>query len=58
MNPFERLMEGAVDQIDAAIWNGDLFHNQEHIDRFRDMMERWERGLQECESIVNRKEKR
>lgn len=50
---YQRLEDGAMDDIDAAIWNGDLFHNQDNIDAFREMMTRWERGLQSCEDILN-----
>jgi hypothetical protein len=42
-----------MDEIDAAVWSGDMFHNRENIRAFRDMMARWERGLQMCEDILN-----
>jgi hypothetical protein len=42
-----------MDEIDAAIWSGDLFHNRANIAAFRSMMERWERGLKMCEDILN-----
>ena len=50
---YKRLEEDAMDEIDAAIWSGDTFHNRENIKAFRDMMARWERGLQSCEDILN-----
>ena len=50
---YERLEDGPMDEIDAAVWTGDMFHNRENIKAFRDMMSRWERGLQEAESIIN-----
>ncbi len=50
---YERLEDGAMDEIDAAIWSGDLFHNRDNISEFRAMMARWERGLKMCEDILN-----
>ena len=41
-----------MDEIDAAIWSGDIFHNRANIAAFRDMMARWERGMQSCEDIL------
>jgi hypothetical protein len=54
---YQQLEDGAMDEIDAAIWSGDTFHNRENIKQFRDMMARWERGLQEAEDIVTELEK-
>jgi len=50
---YERLEDGPMDEIDAAIWSGDLFHNRSNISEFRAMMARWERGLKMCEDILN-----
>lgn len=50
---YERLEDGPMDEIDAAIWSSDLFHNRDNIRSFRDMMARWERGLKMCEDILN-----
>jgi len=50
---YKKLEDGAIDDIDAAIWSGDTFHNRENIKAFRDMMARWERGMQSCEDILN-----
>jgi len=50
---YQRLEEGPIDEIDAAIWNGDIFHNRANIAAFREMMQRWERGLKMCEDILN-----
>jgi hypothetical protein len=50
---YKQLEDGAMDEIDAAVWSGDLFHNRDNIRAFRDMMARWERGLQMCEDILN-----
>lgn len=49
---YERLEDGPMDEIDAAIWDGDTFHNRENIAAFRKMMARWERGLLEAEDIL------
>jgi hypothetical protein len=54
---YQLLEDGAMDEIDAAIWSGDTFHHRENIKAFRDMMARWERGLQEAEDIVTELEK-
>lgn len=50
---YTRLEFGAIDEIDAAIWSGDTFHNRENIAALRAMMARWERGLQENEAILD-----
>jgi hypothetical protein len=50
---YERLEDGPMDEIDAAIWSGDMFHNRDNISEFRAMMARWERGLKMCEDILN-----
>jgi hypothetical protein len=50
---YKQLMDGPIDEIDAAIWSGDTFHHRDNIVAFREMMARWERGLQSCESILD-----
>lgn len=50
---YKRLEAGPIDEIDAAIWSGDMFHSRENIAAFRTMMARWEQGLQSCEDILN-----
>ena len=55
--PYKHLEDGAMDEIDAAVWTGDMFYNRDNIKAFRDMMSRWERGLQEAEAIVTEMEK-
>jgi len=49
---YQQLEDGAMDEIDAAVFTGDVFHNAENIKAFRSMMARWERGLKECENII------
>jgi hypothetical protein len=53
---YDRLDSGPIDEIDSAVWSGDLFHNRENIRAFRDMMARWERGLKEAEDILSEME--
>ena len=50
---YQRLEDGPMDEIDAAIWSGDTFHSRANIAAFREMLARWERGLQSCEDILN-----
>lgn len=54
---YDRLNEGPMDEIDAAIWSGDMFHDRENIADFRSLMARWEKGLKEAESILEEMEK-
>lgn len=54
---YNRLADGAIDEIDAAIWTGDMFHDRENIAAFRDIMDRWEKGLKEAEGILTELEK-
>jgi hypothetical protein len=41
---YDELEDGAIDEIDAAIWSGDMFHNRENIHAFRGMMARWKKA--------------
>jgi hypothetical protein len=50
---YNKLEEGPMDEIDAAVWSGDTFHNRANIAAFRSMMARWENGLQMCEVILS-----
>lgn len=50
---YKKLENGPMDEIDAAVWSSDMFHNRKNIAAFRDMMARWERGLKECEQIID-----
>jgi hypothetical protein len=53
---YNRLENGPMDEIDAAVWSGDMFHNRANIAAFREQMARWEQGLAEAEAIVNEME--
>jgi hypothetical protein len=37
---YKRLEDGAMDEIDAAVWSGDMFHNRANIAAMREMMSR------------------
>jgi hypothetical protein len=50
---YEELVDGAIDEIDAALFSGDTFHDEEAIEDFRRIMERWERRLVEIKSILD-----
>ena len=50
---YTRLEDGPMDEIDAAIWSGDMFHNRENIAAFRTMMARWEQGLKDAEELLD-----
>jgi hypothetical protein len=50
---YDNLEAGPMDDIDAAVWSGDMFHNRANIAAFREMMARWERGLKMCEDILS-----
>ncbi len=48
---YARLEDGAIDEIDAALFTGDIFMIQSNRDDFVRMMERWERQLKVWEDI-------
>ena len=50
---YDNLEASPMDDIDAAVWSGDMFHNRANIAAFREMMARWERGLKMCEDILS-----
>jgi hypothetical protein len=50
---YDNLEAGPMNDIDAAVWSGDMFHNRANIAAFREMMARWERGLKMCEDILS-----
>jgi hypothetical protein len=50
---YNKLEEGPMDEIDAALFSGDTFHDEEAIEDFRRIMERWERRLVEIKSILD-----
>jgi hypothetical protein len=46
-------VEKATQEIDAAIFSGDAFHEDAARDKLRDMMARWERGLIEFDAMAD-----
>jgi hypothetical protein len=53
---YNRLENGPMDDIDAAVFSGAIFHNRTNIAAFREQMARWERGLKQAEQIVTEAE--
>ena len=51
---YDRLENGPIDEIDAAVFNGDKFMDLDNIAAFRLMLERWERQLKKWEEIAKR----
>lgn len=49
LNKFTQLEDGAIDEIDAAIYTGSTFLSKTNIAKMRQYLARWERGLQELE---------
>ena len=52
INRFQRLEDGPIDEIDAALFTGDMFFDKDNISALRSILARWERRLVECESIA------
>jgi hypothetical protein len=50
---YKRLYDGPMNEIDAALFSGDTFHDPDNIEAFRIMMARWENGLKLCENILS-----
>lgn len=42
----------AIEEIDAAIFSGDTFLNEENNAEMRDMLDRWQRGLNEHKETI------
>jgi hypothetical protein len=42
---YVRLEMGAIDDVDAAVFNGDIFHDEENRKRFRKILERWTKEM-------------
>lgn len=50
---YARLEQGAIDEIDAAVFSGDMFMNRYNREDFIQMMERWTRQLKVWEELEN-----
>lgn len=48
---YKRLEDGPIDDIDAAVFTGDMFMLEENRVQFRQMMDRWESKLIQLEQI-------
>lgn len=48
---YKRLENEAIDEIDAAVFSGDMFMLEENRIQFREMMDRWESKLIQLEQI-------
>lgn len=49
---YDKLENGPIDEIDAAVFNGDEFMDLDNIAAFRLMLERWERQLKKWEELA------
>ena len=48
---YKRLEDTAIDDIDAAVFTGDMFMHEKNRIEFREMMDRWESKLIQLEQI-------
>jgi hypothetical protein len=48
---YKRLEDGPIDDIDAAVFTGDVFMLEKNRIQFRTMMDRWESKLIQLEQI-------
>lgn len=46
---YRNLEDGAMDEIDAALFTGDMFLNKDNIESFRRYLDRWSRQLDAME---------
>lgn len=51
VNAYKRLEDGPIDDIDAALFTGDMFMLEKNRQEFRDYMDRWESKLIQIEQI-------
>lgn len=51
INAYNRLADTAIDDIDAAVFSGDMFMLEQNRIEFRYMMDRWESKLIQLEQI-------
>lgn len=42
---YKRLEDGAIDSVDAAVFSGDIFHDEDNRKEFRKILERWTREM-------------
>ncbi len=51
MSALPDYLEDPIDEIDAAIFSGDVFMDPKAREEMRTLMARWERGLKEFEDL-------
>jgi hypothetical protein len=56
VNAYNRLADTAMDEIDAAVFSGDVFMLEKNRIEFRAMMDRWESKLIQLEQIQRESE--
>jgi DNA repair exonuclease SbcCD nuclease subunit len=42
---YQRLEDDAIDSVDAAVFSGDIFHDEDNRKAFRKILERWTREM-------------
>lgn len=42
---YKRLEDGAIDEVDAAVFSGDMFHDEDNRNEFRKILQRWAREM-------------
>ena len=42
---YNRLENGPIDEVDAAVFSGDMFHDEQNRKEFRKILERWTREM-------------
>ena len=50
-NELDAHIEDALDEVDAALFSGDKFHNKESVERLEYFINRWQRGLDEIKTV-------
>jgi hypothetical protein len=50
---YVRLEHGAIDDIDAAVFSGDMFSDKDNREDFLRILKRWETELKNWEAIDN-----
>lgn len=42
---YNKLENGPIDEVDAAVFSGDMFHDEGNRKQFRSMLQRWMREM-------------
>ena len=51
-----KYIEDACEEIDAAMFTGDAFYDEEHRKSLLDYMERWKKEIKRLDKLVNSEE--